>query len=269
MYKYIILLSICCTFFACSDDEGNGNGGNGVLLFSIEDDKKLGAQLKAEVFANPQEYPVLDTTQYASAYSYLNGLKDQILNSGEIQYKDEFAWEIYIIDDTILNAFASPGGYIFIYTGIIDYLDKEDDLMGVLGHEMAHADLRHSVRQLQKEYGISLLLSIVLGQDASALSQVLASLAGNVASLKFSRDDETEADLASVEYLDPLPHRCDAAATFFKKMGNNSGTPTFLSTHPASEDRVNQIQAKALELACDTTYFNPSSYNTQFRDLLP
>lgn len=271
MKRLILACLVACTLFSCSkdDDKDNNDGSSGVFLFSIEDDKNLGAQLKAEIFNNPQEYPVLDTNQYATAYAYLRGLKDQILNSGEIQYKDEFAWEVYIIqNDSVLNAFASPGGYIFFYTGIIKYLDKEDDLMGVLGHEMAHADQRHSVKQLQTEYGISLLLSIALGQNSTALSQILAGLAGNVATLKFSRDAETQADLKSVEYLAPLPHRCDGAATFFKKIGS-SGAPVFLSTHPDPEDRVERIEAKAMELACDTTYYDPSTYDSQFRDLLP
>lgn len=272
MKKIIFGLFLSLALFSCSKNDGNdddNNGGDGVFLFSIEDDKALGAQLKAEIFSRPDEFPVLDTIKYANAYAYLRGLKDDILNSGKIQYKDEFAWEIYMIDnDTTLNAFASPGGYIFFYTGIIKYLDKEDDLMGVLGHEMAHADQRHTVKQLQRQYGISILLSVVLGQDASTLSQILAGLAGNVATLKFSRDAETEADLKSVEYLAPLPHRCDGAATFFKKIGS-SGTPVFLSTHPDPVDRVEQIHAKALELACDTTYYDPTTYDTQFRNLLP
>ena len=251
---------------SCKKDNG---GSDGVLLFTLEDDKQLGLQLKQEVFSKPAEFPVVDTNRYEQAYKYLRGLKDQILNSGQIKYKDEFAWEIYMIkNDSVLNAFASPGGYIFVYTGLIQYLDKEDDLMGVLGHEMAHADQRHTVKQLQKDYGISILLSVVLGNDPGMLSQILASLAGQVAGLKFSRNAETEADLKSVEYLAPLPHRCDGAATFFKKIGD-SGTPVFLSTHPSPSDRVEQIHAKALEIGCDTTYFAPASYNSQFRNLLP
>lgn len=139
--------------------------------------------------------------------------------------------------------------------------------MGVLGHEMAHADERHTVRQLQTQYGISILLSVALGNDPGTLSQILGSLAGQVAGLKFSRDHETEADLRSVEYLAPLPHRCDGAATFFNKI-EGSGTPVFLSTHPSPEDRVAQIQAKALQLGCDTSYYAPNTYDTEFRNLI-
>ncbi|MDA9312280.1 M48 family metalloprotease [Vicingaceae bacterium] len=134
----------------------------------------------------------MDSVRYASAYSFIRGLKDSILNTGEIDYRNEFAWQVYIIeDDTSLNAFATPGGYLYFYTGLIKYLQNEDDLMGVMGHEIAHADKRHLVQQLQREYGVNLLLSIALGEQPNQATQILNSLG----SLKFSRNNETEADL--------------------------------------------------------------------------
>ncbi|MDC1451757.1 M48 family metalloprotease [Vicingaceae bacterium] len=134
----------------------------------------------------------MDSVRYASAYSFIRGLKDSILNTGEIDYRNEFAWQVYIIeDDTSLNAFATPGGYLYFYTGLIKYLQNEDDLMGVMGHEIAHADKRHLVQQLQREYGVNLLLSIALGEQPNQAAQILNSLG----SLKFSRNNETEADL--------------------------------------------------------------------------
>ncbi|MDB9964367.1 M48 family metalloprotease [Vicingaceae bacterium] len=134
----------------------------------------------------------MDSVRYASAYSFIRGLKDSILNTGEIDYRNEFAWQVYIIeDDATLNAFATPGGYLYFYTGLIKYLQNEDDLMGVMGHEIAHADKRHLVQQLQREYGVNLLLSIALGEQPDQAAQILNSLG----SLKFSRNNETEADL--------------------------------------------------------------------------
>lgn len=265
--KLSIIALIALSLAACKKDDKKET----VLLFSPSDDKELGAQLKAEIFANPQDYPLLDSVQYKSAYDYIRGLKDKILNTGEIGYKDEFAWEVYIIkDDNTLNAFASPGGYIFFYTGLIKYLDKEDDLMGVMGHEMAHADRRHSVKQLQKQYGISILLGILVGDNSSQLTQILAQIAGNGAILAFSREAETEADEYSVEYLAKTPYRCDGAKTFFQKLTNSGAStpPVFMSTHPNPSDRVSNITTKALELNCDTTYFDPSSYQS-FVNSLP
>ena len=97
---FLLLLTTALT--SCSDD-----GKETVLLFSPEKDVELGAQLKQEIFANPSQYPLLDSVQYRSAYEYIRGLKYSILNTGEIGYRDEFAWKVYIIeDDQTLNAFA-------------------------------------------------------------------------------------------------------------------------------------------------------------------
>lgn len=266
--KFLFISFISSLLLSCSNDDDSPTK---VFLFPISEDIKLGKELRQEIFANPQEYPLLDSVQYASAYTYIRDLKDKVLATGEIDFKDDFAWEVYIIeDDNVLNAFAAPGGYLYFYTGLIKFLDEEDDLMGVMGHEIAHADKRHSVQQLQRQYGIQLLLQIALGSEPAATSEILGGLAGNLGVLKFSRDAETEADLESVEYLAKTEYRCDGAATFFKKLSAAGGTsgPVFLSTHPSPDDRVINIANKAIELGCDTTYASPMSYDT-FRNSLP
>jgi len=246
--------------------------GKGFVIFSIEDDIKLGAQVSQEIASNPETYPVLDQNTYSQAYNYLNGMRDRILNSGQVTYKDKFGWELKIIqNDTVLNAFATPGGHIYVYTGLIKYLDKEDDLAGVLGHEIAHSDQRHSIRQLQKVYGVQILLSIALGNNPSQLAQIAAGLAGNLGTLKFSRDHEKEADDYSVLYLAQTKYQCNAAYSFFQKLLDEQKAgqvPQFLSTHPAPEERVDDINKKAQEVGCSTEPWNPSSYKN-FVNSLP
>jgi predicted Zn-dependent protease len=233
------------------------------VVFSVENDVQLGAQVKAEIENDPA-MKILSSAQYPEVYSFLNHIRDGILNSGEISYKEEFAWEIRVIDDDeTLNAFATPGGYIYVYTGLIKYLDNADDLAGVMGHEMAHSDLRHTVRNLQKTYGVAALLSIALGRDPNALSQIAAQIAGQLAGLRFSREYEIEADEHSVEYLAKTEYACNGAASFFIKLtqGQQGGNPPeFLSTHPNPENRVENINAKAAELQCDTTLASGTGY---------
>lgn len=229
-------------FGACNKDEG-------VNIFSIQDDKDLGAQVSQQIAADPATYPVLDPTQYASSYAYLNNMRDVILNSGQVTHKADFSWELRIIrDDNTLNAFCTPGGYIYVYTGLIKYLENASSLAGVLGHEMAHADKRHSTEAMTKQYGISTLLSLVLGNDPGLLVQVSESLVN----LKFSRDNESEADKYSVIYLCPTKFKSDGAASFFQKildMGS-SNPPQFLSTHPNPDNRVQAIKDEAKSLNC-------------------
>ena len=165
-----------------------------INIFSVQDDKTLGLQTKTEIFKDPVNFPILDSIQYADAYTYLRGIVKSILDADKVYYKDEFPWETYIIkDDNVLNAFCAPGGYIFVYTGLIKYLDSEDELAGVLGHEIAHADRRHTTDQLTKQYGVGVLLDVVFGRDNNALKNIVS----NLLSLKYSRTDETEAEVGT------------------------------------------------------------------------
>jgi predicted Zn-dependent protease len=258
MKKMIVLVVVLLAAMSCDEN-------NNFVLFSVQNDVELGQQVKTQIQNDPQ-YKILSSQQYPEVYNYLYSMRDEILASGEIAYKDEFAWELYVIeDDKTLNAFATPGGYIYIYTGLIKYLDNADDLAGVLGHEMAHADLRHTVRNLQKAYGVEILLTVALGQDPSTLETIAAQIAGSLAGLSFSRQYEQEADARSVDYLSHTKFACNGAAHFFIKLeeqGDNASPPEFLSTHPSPEHRIEDINKKAEDLHCSTELSGDAGYNS-------
>jgi predicted Zn-dependent protease len=231
---------------ACSGD---------LNIFTVQDDIQLGKDVRDQIEADPQNYPLLDEGQYPEAYAHLNRMRDELLVSDDFEHADDFEWELYIIhDDETLNAFCAPGGYIYVYTGLMNYLDAEDELVGVLGHEMAHADERHSTEQLTKIYGVSTLLSLVLGKDPGLLAEVAASLV----SLEFSRTHEAEADSRSVDYLcDTEYYSAKGTAGFFEQLleeGTGFGVPEFLSSHPSNENRVEDITAYAEDLGCQLEY---------------
>lgn len=253
--------SFLLIFFITNCDPNTGKAN----FFSIEDDIKLGMQVRDQILSDPQQFPILPESQYPEAYNHIRRIKDKILNSGKVVNRDNFAWETRIIrDDNTLNAFVTPGGYIFVYTGLIKYLDTEDQLAGVMGHEIAHADRRHSTRNLTKQYGMSIVLEMALGTRAGSLAQITKDLAGGLAALKFSRGMETEADSYSVDYLSHTEYQCNGAASFFEKIlkesSNSQQQPVFLSTHPASDTRVMDINTKAKQMACSTA---PSKNNYQ------
>lgn len=252
----------------CGDDK-DGTLVENVLGLTPENDVVLGQQVADEIASNPDEFPVLDETAYAEAYNYLNGMKDDILASDDVLYKDIFPYELKIIDQDVLNAFATPGGFIYVYTGLIKYLDNADDLAGVMGHEIAHADLRHSVDQMKQSLGIQFLLSIVLGEGTAADA---AALASNFLGLKFSRDDEAESDEYSVIYLGDTDYACNGAATFFEKLEAEGGSnvPEFLSTHPSPANRVTDINAKATEDGCSIERITETGFTYEdFKNSLP
>lgn len=258
-------ISALCFFLSTCTPSGQPN------LFTVQDDINLGKQVRDEIAANPTEYPILSESQYPVAYQRLRNIRDKILNSGKLDYKDRFAWEVYIIrDDNTLNAFATPGGYIYVYTGLIKYLDNEDQLAGVMGHEIAHADRRHSTTNLTKIYGVSLLLNIVLGQNNTQLKDIVKQISGNLAGLAFSRDTEKDADDQSVIYLSATEYQCTGAAGFFEKIKNEgkcNQVVKWASTHPDPCDRILNIQQKGQSLGCKLS-LSTADYQA-FKNSLP
>ena len=226
-------------------------------LFPVADDIKLGKQVAAEIASKKQEFPLMPEEGNEEAYKYVRGLADKILNTGKVAHRKEFAWQVKIIrDDKTLNAFCTPGGHIYVYTGLIKYLDSEDQLAGVLGHEIAHAALRHTTRQMTKSIGVSVLVNAVSG-NRQALGQVVSAIVG----LKFSRSHESEADEASVNYLCGTGLNAAGCAGFFKKIQKKGGQPPeFLSTHPNPKNRIEDIEFRAKNLGCKGKNTNQSEY---------
>ncbi|WP_230391959.1 M48 family metalloprotease [Pontibacter sp. FD36] len=261
------LLVFVSVFFmsSCKDNEG--------VIFSTQDDIRLGEQVSRQVDSTFRAQGKLlernsNNANVQKAYTHLDRIVNRVLNSGEIKYRNEFVWSVKIIDDReTLNAFAAPGGHIYVYTGLMKFLDDEDHFAGVLAHEIAHADKRHSIQQLQREYGIAILLSVALGNNAGTLQQIAGQLAGTLAGLRFSRGAETEADNASVVYLDGTDYyACDGAAGFFVKLNDQaqgSNPPEFLSTHPNPDNRIENIQQQARQRGCSTD----GATNTDFNEL--
>lgn len=219
---------------------------NKLNVFTIEQDKEFGQQLVKEIESKPAEYPLVSRAQMPEVYAKLEAIRDAILASGQVKLKDKFDWEVRVINADMLNAFCAPGGYIYFYTGILKFLDTEAEVAGVMGHEMAHADCRHSTKQLTTDYGMSTLLGILIGDNSSELTKIAAGMAKGLAGLRFSRTDEMEADRCAVYYLSGTKYNPGAVAGFFEKLqAQQSGSksiPEFLSTHPDDAKRIAAVK---------------------------
>ena len=237
-----LLLVLPLFFFACSED-GDLN------VFSVEQDLELGRQTDQQIRDDPGQFPILERADNPQAYAYLQGMVDEIVNAGSVPYADVFPYQVTLIDSDVENAFATPGGFVYVYTGLIATLDSGDELAGVLAHEIAHAARRHSTDQLTEQYGFATLISLVTGGGDPGL---LTEVAGTLLSLRFSRSDEAEADASSVDYLCNTRYAANGAAGFFEAIQDQPTPPAFLSSHPDPEDRVADINARAEEKNCDT-----------------
>jgi len=243
-------------------------------VFSAVNDVQLGMQTVRSIEQDPTKYPILDPGEYPEAYAEIRGMVNRLVASPEIKYRDLFHYQdIRIIDDDhVLNAFCTPGGFIYVYTGLLRFLDHEDHLAGVLGHEIAHAELRHSSLRLQKEYGARRLLEFIILTNPVSMKDVInAAILKDLLGLRYGRKQEAQADEYSVRYLASAGYACDGAAGFFTKLldeGKEARIPEFLSSHPASRERVRDIRRLAAELGCSTALRPPDRWS-QFIATLP
>jgi Zn-dependent protease with chaperone function len=159
----------------------------------------------------------------------------------------QWRWEVNLIGSQQINAFCMPGGKIAFFTGILDKLQLSDDEAAmVMGHEMAHALREHARERIAKSQGTGALLSIgaqLLG--LGQLGDVAANIGTQLLTLKFSRDDEVEADLVGLEMAARSAYQPEASVSLWTKMAKasgNNGNLAFLSTHPSGPDRIKRLQ---------------------------
>ena len=155
-------------------------------------------------------------------------------------------WEVNLIGSNSINAFCMPGGKIALFTGLLDKLKLSDDETAmVIGHEMAHALREHARERIAKSQGTGALLS--LGAALFGLGELgdkAANIGTQLLTLKFSRDDEIEADLVGLEMGARSGFQPQASVSLWQKMGQASGSaggPAFLSTHPTGPDRLARL----------------------------
>ena len=243
-------------------------------VFGPRDDVELGEMSAQSLAEDPEEYPILAEDEYPEAYEHLRRIVGGIIDSPAIKYRDVFAYsQMKIINrDDVLNAFCTPGGYIYVYTGLIKYLDREDHLAGVLGHEIAHAEMRHGSIRLQKEYGIKALTSfLLLTVPISAGDYINAKILKDLIGLSYSRDQEAQADEYSVKYLATSDYACDGTAGFFiklKEQGDDVRIPEIMSDHPDSGSRIREIQREAERIGCSIQPADPAQWSA-FQASLP
>ena len=164
----------------------------------------------------------------------------------------DWAWEVNLIGSNQINAFCMPGGKIAFYTGILNQLKLTDDEVAmVMGHEIAHALREHARERMGKSVATDGLARIGSTIAAAAfginpnLTDFVARQGANLLSLKFSRDDETEADLVGMELAARAGYNPEAGVSLWQKMSeaNKGAPPQWLSTHPSGNSRIQEIQA--------------------------
>ena len=167
-------------------------------------------------------------------------------------YLAGYQWEFNLIESDQVNAWCMPGGKVVVYTGILPICQDDTGVAVVMGHEIAHAELRHSSLRLQKAFGADALLKfIILGTPVGITDVVNAQIMAELMTLSYGRGQEAQSDEHSVRYLSSGPYACDGAAGFFAKIiaeGDDKRIPEILSSHPDPAARVRDIRDAAREL---------------------
>jgi predicted Zn-dependent protease len=216
-----------------------------LTLMSEAQEVAMGRQAEPQVLASFGEYPDRDLQ------TYVNELGQALAASSE---RPQLDWTFHVLDDPLVNAFAYPGGYIYVTRGILSYFNSEAELVSVLGHEIGHVTARHSVEQIGQQQLAQLGLGI-----AAAASEDFRPYAGYAAAglqvlfLKFSRDDERQADDLGLRYMTRGgydPEQMPNVFRAFDRMQSAAGEqiPDWQSTHPNPADRVGRIEAQIVRL---------------------
>jgi predicted Zn-dependent protease len=236
MIALLLWLSSCATNPVTGKQE--------LMLLNESDEINMGRKTDVEVV---NEYGVFEDPKLVV---YLNDLCQKL---GKLSHRPDLVYHFKILDASVVNAFAVPGGYVYFSRGILATLNNEAELAGVMGHEIGHIAARHSAKQYSRaqltQVGLGVGSVLIDSPVLSGLTQLGASLLF----LRFSRDNEREADNLGVEYSSKAGYDATQMAIFFETLermnpgSDRSGLPGWFSTHPSPEDRIPAVKSRAKE----------------------
>ena len=237
--KALRLLIVAVVAWGCATNPATGR--RQLILMSEQEEIQIGRQSDQQIRAQMGVYGDAALQEYvASVGARLVGQS----------HRPNLPWTFTVIDEPAVNAFALPGGFIYVTRGILPYLQNEAELAGVLGHEIGHVDARHSAEAYSKQLGAGLGLAVagILAPSTQAF-QGLAGAGLGVLFLKYGREAELESDRLGVAYAagagwDPngVPGMLNTLARLDNIGGTRRGVPNWALTHPPAADRVARVQ---------------------------
>jgi predicted Zn-dependent protease len=215
-----------------------------VFSITIKEEEEMSRQMMAMIYKH------LDVIDDPVIVPYVNEIGQRILAALPQQ---PFKYQFHVINDDIYNAFATPAGHIFVYTGLLNAMQEEEELAGIMGHEIAHVYCRHISQKIERSKKISMatlagmaagvLMGLGGAGEAAGAVTMGSMAAGQTAELAYSRENEMQADQLGVEFLTKARYSASGLLEILKKIRSKSWfgsnqIPTYLMTHPAVEDRI-------------------------------
>jgi len=236
---------VAALLFLASCRSGGGIGGGSSV--SLDEEWQLGNQMAAQV---AQQVHIVNDPQ---ADAYLRKIGEQL----HAQTPNNIAtrpFEFEIVDDPAVNAFSIPGGHVYVNSGLIGTAAKADELAAVLAHEISHITARHVIKEAEKQQQISVLSSILLGQNAGALQTLVGQVLAGGAMARFSRADEKEADDLGLDLTTKAGFDPHGMLDFFQRLlalqkGGSNAAARFFADHPGTQDRIDDINGKISKMS--------------------
>jgi predicted Zn-dependent protease len=226
-------------------------GGWAALALSLEEERKAGEQFAASIRKQ------FDLVEDDFVVAYINNLGRYLIQHLEIQH---FPFRFYVINDEILNAFAGPGGHIFVFSGLVMDMDRVDELAAVLCHEIGHVSARHISARIEQNKMIALatllglLAGALIGGEAAGAVMTGSMAAGMQKQLSYSRNDERQADQLGFKYMDASGFDPGGMVDLLQRLERAQfvgpdAVPSYLLTHPGGSERIANTQMMLSEYA--------------------
>jgi beta-barrel assembly-enhancing protease len=218
-----------------------------VFSITVKEEEDMSSQMLAMIH---KYYEIIDDPDVVT---YVNNIGNRILS---VLPQQPFKYHFYVIKEDVYNAFATPAGHIFVYTGLLDAMEEEEELAGILGHEIAHVYCRHISQKIErsKKIGIATLAGIAAGVllgvggagEAASAVTMGSMAAGQTAELSYSRENELQADQFGLKFTTEAGYSASGLLKILKKIRSKTWfgsdqIPKYLMTHPAVEDRIAYI----------------------------
>src|SRR5690606_33776980 len=252
IFKYTFLMSLAAIMAACSTVPLSGR--KQLALVSDDQIQQQAAVAYKEFLGNPNTKVVTgtsDATQVKRVGNRIAAAVNQYLKAEGLSNQFNFNWEFNLVQSGDVNAWCMPGGKVAVYTGILPFTANEAGLPTVMGHEIAHAIARHPMEQMSNQYAMQVGAQVLGGATAGKSSIVQGLLnnaygiGGQLALLKYSRNNESEADQLGLIFMAMAGYNPESAVGFWERMASAkaaNSTPEFLSTHPSDARRINDIK---------------------------
>jgi predicted Zn-dependent protease len=230
------------------------------VLVSPDQENQIGLQLKTDLDTKQGVVYLTDP----AVVEYVRAVANNVITFGRKE-RPEVTWQVFVIDDSqTVNAFATPGGYLYVYRGLLETAQNEAELAAVMAHETGHVVARHAARSMVVAYGLDAMTALAAGKNPGLAAQLTSSIAGKGVLLAHSRADETEADEYGARYASSATYDPHAFSTFFQRLqqveGSQPGVLTYLSDHPATGDRIVHINGYIQSQHLTGTVLSPEPY---------